>query len=462
MSEPSLRDFFCPLTKAEQLWFEVAMDWDALIHNAVIVTVNPDFDIIENGFIAVKDGRIAEIGPWPAGDSPLPRVKNRINANGGILLPGMVNTHGHLPMTLFRGMADDLPLMTWLQDHIFPAEARHVTPETVFHGTLLACAEMILSGTTTCCCGYFHEDNVAAAAATTGMRAVLGQGIIDFPAPGVPDPSENVAHALAFAEKWRERFPLIAPSIFCHSPYTCSADTLMQAKASSGDLMFQIHGAETESEYRQIWEEQGCSPIAYLNHLGILDSRTLVVHGVWTHPDDMAILCQSGASISHCPHSNMKLASGVAPAAAMVRAGLRVGLGTDGCASGNTLDMFRTLDMTARLHKVVAADPTVMDASTVLRMATIGGAEAIGLGQDIGSLEKGKSADLVILDPGGPHLAPMSNPVSHLVYAASGADVRDVMVAGRWLLRDRRLQTIDWPAVRNAVQEIAAAISDNH
>ena len=436
------------------------MDWDTLIHNGTIVTVNPDFDIIENGFVAVKSGRIVDIGA-PAPDVDRPAAGECVDAEGGIVFPGLVNTHTHLPMTLFRGLADDLPLMTWLQEHIFPAEGRYITPETVGPATLLACAEMILSGTTTCCDGYFHEDAVAEAVDAAGIRGVLGQGVIDYPAPGVADPSENVAHAVAYAEKWRDRSPLITPSIFCHSPYTCSPGTLQHAKKAAGDLIFQIHAAETWPECQRIQEEQGRSPIAYLDRLGVLDERTLVVHAVWTHTDDLALLNRRRAAASHCPLSNMKLASGIAPAVGMLRAGIPVGLGADGCASSNTLDMFRTMDMAAKLHKVAASDPTVMDARTILEMATMGGAEALGLSDRIGSLEKGKSADIVILDTGSPHLQPVHRPESHLVYSAGGADVRDVMAAGRWVLRDRRLKTLHWPAIRDAVDGIAASISTN-
>ncbi len=433
------------------------MAWDTLIHNGTVVTVNSDFEIIRDGFVAVSDGRIADIGP-AAPDGTCPRATTRVDADGGIVLPGLVNTHTHLPMVLFRGLADDLPLMTWLQAHIFPAEERHVSPETVRPATLLACAEMMLSGTTTCCDGYFHEESVAAAVAEVGIRAVLGQGVIDFPAPGVTDPSDNIAHAEAYTERWRDRSPLITPSIFCHSPYTCSAQTLQRAKRAAGDLLFQVHVAETESECRQIREERGRSPIAYLDRLGILDERTLVVHGVWMESGDRDLLRRRGAAVSHCPQSNMKLASGVAPVAGMIADGISVGLGTDGCASNNTLDLFRTMDMAAKLHKAATGDPTVMDARTVLRTATMGGAEALGLADRIGSLSVGKSADLVILDPHRPHLEPLHCPVSHLVYAADGADVRDVMVAGRWVVRDRCLQTLDWSAAGDAVNRIAAAI----
>jgi 5-methylthioadenosine/S-adenosylhomocysteine deaminase len=434
------------------------MKRDTLIYNGTILTVNADFHIIDNGYIGIGDGKILDIGSSRTSD-PLPDAVETVDAEGGIILPGLVNTHTHLPMTLFRGLADDLPLMTWLEEHIFPAEGRYIDPETVAQASLLACAEMILSGTTTCCDGYFHEEDVAKAVESAGIRAVLGQGVVDFPAPGVPDPETHISHALTYIAQWRGRSPLISPSIFCHSPYTCSAETLKRAKAAAGDLLFQIHAAETEWEYGRIEHEQGETPIAYLDRLGILDERTLVIHSVWITEADRSLLRRRGAVVSHCPHSNMKLGSGVAPAAGIWAAGTPVGLGTDGCASSNTLDMFRAMEMTAKLHKVVSGDPTVMDAETVLRMATLGGAEALGLSHLIGSLERGKSADIVILNMAGPHLHPGHCPVSHLVYSAGGADIRDVLVSGKWLLRERRLQTVDWPAVRDAVRGMAAAVA---
>jgi len=246
-------------------------------------------------------------------------------------------------MTLFRGLADDLPLSLWLDEFIFPCEAKYLTPETVRVGTLLACAEMLLSGTTTCCDGYFFEDDVASAVYKSGIRGVLGQGVIDFPAPGVPDPSDNIKNAVRFVEKWQNVSPLITPSIFCHSPYTCCQETLKKAKAASDSkgLLFQIHAAETKSEYVRIQSEQHTTPVKYLDRIGSLDENTLIVHGIWLDDDDIEIIAKRRSKVSHNPQSNMKLASGVAPVPSLITAGVTVGLGTDGCASNNDLDLFR-------------------------------------------------------------------------------------------------------------------------
>lgn len=424
------------------------MTYDMLVHNGTVVTANAAGDVLGDGWVAIQDGRIARVASR-AERVALPPALETIDAGGGIVLPGLVNTHTHLPMSLFRGLADDLPLDVWLQAHMFPAEAAHIDPESVWTGTLLACAEMLLSGTTTVCDGYFHEERVAAAVATTGMRAVLGQGVIDFPAPGVPDPAGNVAAAAAFADRWRDASPLIRPSIFCHAPYTCSAATLVKAKAAATDrgLLFQIHAAETRNEMSRVDPARGPSVIDYLDGLGILDGDTLLVHAVWVDPREIELLARRGVPVSHNPESNMKLASGIAPVPDFLAAGLTVGLGTDGCASNNDLDMLAEMDTAAKLHKAARRDPQVMDAQTVLLMATRQGAQAIGLGAHTGSLEAGKAADLIVVDTRRPHLTPLYNPISHLVYAAHGADVRHVLVAGRVCVRDGRLTTIDLESV---------------
>ncbi|TES90222.1 MAG: amidohydrolase [Desulfobacteraceae bacterium] len=437
------------------------MVFDIVIHNGVIITVNSDFDIIENGVVCIKKGKLARV-EGRTNDKPLPEAKEIIDANGGIIMPGLVNTHTHLPMSLFRGLADDLPLALWLNEFIFPCEAKYLTPETVRLGTLVACAESILSGTTTCCDGYFFEDHVASAVYKSGMRGVLGQGVIDFPAPGVPDPSDNIKNAMVFIEKWHDLSPLITPSIFCHSPYTCSEETLKKAKAASDSkgILFQIHAAETKSEYIRIQTEQHTTPVKFLDKIGILDQNTLIVHGVWLDDDDIEIIAKRRSKVSHNPQSNMKLASGIAPVPGLLKAGITVGLGTDGCASNNDLDLFQEMDTAAKLHKVNLLDPTVMDAGTVLNMATIGGAKAMGLDKDIGSLEEGKQADVIIVDTEKPHLVPMYNSVSHIIYAVQGSDVRDVVVAGRIIVRDQNLLTIDLEDILARVVKISDDIKN--
>jgi 5-methylthioadenosine/S-adenosylhomocysteine deaminase len=435
------------------------MAFDTLIHNGILVTGDGGFGIIENGQVGINGTTIAAIEPY-TDDMPLPIAEKVIDARGGIIMPGFINTHTHLPMTLFRGLADDLALHVWLNEHMFPAEATHIMPETVRAGALLACAEMLLSGTTTCCDGYFYEDVVAEAVSTIGMRGVLGQGVIDFPAPGVPDPKENVAHAVHFMDTWREKNPLISPSIFCHSPYACSEETLVRAKkeATQRGVLFQIHVAETQTERDEILSKHGVSPIGYLDRLGILDDKTLLVHTIWVDPDDIKLISKRNAPVSVTTESEMKLASGIAPIPGFLEKGITVGLGTDGCASNNDLDMFQEMDMTAKLHKVNTLDPTVMDAKTVLSLATQEGAKALGLFDTIGSLTPGKQADIIILNTHAPHLMPMYSPVSHLVYTARGSDVRDVWVAGRLLVKDRQLLTIDLDEVMQQVRNIGKRI----
>ncbi|MCG2758468.1 MAG: amidohydrolase [Desulfobacteraceae bacterium] len=438
------------------------MSFDIVIHNGTIVTVNPDFDIIEDGIVCIKNGRLERVESRSAGYL-LPEAEEIIDAKGGIIMPGLVNTHTHLPMSIFKGIADDLPLMPWLSEHIFPAESKHIKPETVRLGTFLACAEMMLSGTTTCCDGYFFEDEVAKAVFDSGMRAVLGQGVIDFPAPGVLEPSDNINNAVRFIDKWHDKSPMITPSIFCHSPYTCSEETLKKAKdaASSKKLIFQIHAAETKDERNRILSEKNSSPIKYLDSIGMLDNDTLLVHSIWVDADDIDRIANSGAKVSVCTESEMKLASGIAPVIKFLEAGIKVGLGTDGSASNNDLDLFQEMDSTAKLHKVNILDPTVMDAKTVFKLATIDGAGALGLDHEIGSIETGKQADIIIIDVNRPHLVPMYNPVSHIVYSARGSDVQDVIIAGNVVVRDKKILTFDVEEILERASLIGEAIKSD-
>ncbi len=434
--------------------------YDLIIHNGTAVTVNDRFDIIDHAVICIQNGVIESINPADKGTT-LPPALEVIDADGGLIMPGLVNTHTHLPMTLFRGLADDLPLDSWLNEHMFPAESQFITPENVKWGTRLACLEMLLSGTTTCCCGYFEEDTVAAAVSQAGMRAVLAQGVIDFPAPGVPDPALNVTHAGEYVDRWMDREPTLTPSIFCHSPYTCCAETLKAAKSAAAErgVLFQIHVAETEQEHRIPLIKLRNPPVNYLDSLRFMDESTLVVHAVWTDADDIRILKKRRVAISHNAESNMKLGAGIAPVPAFIQAGITVGLGTDGCASNNDLDLFTEMDAAAKIHKAIALDPTVMDAVTVLKMATLDGARAIGLDNVTGSLEPGKQADCIVVKTTSPHLVPLYAPPSHIVYTMRGADVATVVVGGNILVKDRRPVTLDQERIIAKVIEIAGRIN---
>ncbi|MDX1774954.1 MAG: amidohydrolase [Desulfobulbales bacterium] len=432
------------------------MRFDILVTNSTILPLGPTMpEIIEYGFIAVRAGKIVDLGPM-ADLADTYRADITIDGNGHLAMPGLVNTHTHAPMTLFRGLADDLPLMTWLNDYIFPAEARSVNPEMVYWCSKLAAAEMMLSGTTTAADGYFLEDSVAEAFIAAGLRSVPAQGIIDFPAPGVPDPGKNVANAGSFIERWQGKNPLLTPALFCHSPYTCSPDTLQKAKevARARDAKFFIHLAETRVEVEQLLEKQGKTPVRHLESLDLLDRNTICVHCVWLEKDEIDTLARYGVKVATCPQSNMKLGSGMAPLREMLAAGINVGLGTDGCASNNTLDMFREMDVCAKLHKVKALDPAVMPAATVLEMATRGGADVLGLGDKVGSLVPGKAADIILLDLRRPHLQPFYNP-DLLVYAAGGADVATVIIAGKLIMEDRKILTFDVDEAMTKVRELA-------
>lgn len=415
------------------------MAYDILIRNGLLVTMADGCPVIEDGAVLIKNGMIEDVGQTK--DFSGVDVKEQIDATQKIIMPGLINCHTHLPMSMFRGMADDLPLDVWLNDHIFPAEARDINPESVERWSRHSCEEMLLAGTTTCCDGYFHEENVISAMQDCGIRAIAGQGVIDFPAPGVLDPVLNVATAVAFVEKFKTISSRIYPSIFCHSPYTCSKETLVAAKQAADDLgvLFQIHVAETKNEINMIQSLYNKTIVEYLDNLGILNEMTLMVHSIWIDDNDIAIIRKSGAHVAHCPESNMKLASGICPVTKLMDNDVPVGLGTDGCASNNDLDLFSEMDTMAKLHKIALLDPCVMDAKTTLKMATIQGAKALGLDHITGSIEKTKQADIVLVDLAKPHLKPLFNPYSGLVYSAKSSDVCLVMVEGQILVKDGRL-----------------------
>ena len=436
---------------------------DLLISGGMVLTFNQDREIWKNGAVAVAGDGVVAVGK----SSDLVKeieAKEELDASGCLVMPGLINLHTHAAMTCFRGLADDLPLQTWLHQHIFPAEESHITEEIVYWATLLAIVEMIKSGTTTFCDGYFYEDGAAKAVVASGIRAMLAQGVIDFPAPGVPDPRINLKAAEAFVFRWRSKSPRLVPSIFCHSVYTCSPETLAGAKeiCEEHEVFFQIHLAENQAELDETRQRYGYHPVEHLQTLGLLDARTLCHHSVRVKDKEMEIMARHGVGVSHNPESNMKLASGVAPLPQMLAAGIKVGLGTDGCASNNNLDMFQEMDTAAKLHKVYQGDPALSSALQIAAMATVGGAAALGMADTLGSLEPGKKADLITIDLNQPHLTPMYEPCSHLVYAARGADVRDAVIDGKVIMRQRRLLEVDEQEVMARVREIADRIRKRH
>ncbi len=433
------------------------MEPDILITDTLLLPDPGRNTLLPTGCVAIRKGTITYAGPMNNYGSQ--RAKHTINGRGMLTMPGLVNLHGHAPMTLFRGLADDLELTDWLGNHIFPAEANHVNPEMVYWCSTLAAAEMILSGTTTTADGYFFETEVARAFADAGLRAVAAQGIIDFPAPGVPDPKNNIEAAASFINEWQGKNPLIKPALFAHSPYTCSNATLQKAKqlAREYNVQLYIHVAETEHEISIIQESLGRTPIQHLHALGILDTETICVHCVWADHDDMDILAGQGSPVILCPQSNLKLASGMADLPAMLAHEVSAGLGTDGCASNNSLDMFREMDVCAKVQKLHKLDPVAIPAKTILAMATTDGASISGFPGHAGVLLPGQPADIILIDLQQSHLTPLYTP-DLLVYAASGADVRTVIIDGRLVLEQGGLLTININKTLDRVRTMALAV----
>ncbi len=434
---------------------------DRLLLNADwLVACDPAMRRCRRWAVAIKGDRIAAVGPTDELRN-LFRGREEIDLSGCLLMPGLINTHTHGAMSLFRGLADDLPLKEWLEENIFPLENAFVSPESVYLGTLLSMVEMLKSGTTCFCDGYFFEDSAARACVKTGIRGVLGQGILDFPTPDAPDPAASMARAEAFLREFPSGNGRIRPSLFCHAPYTCSPQTLKKTKelCRSNKILFQTHLSETREEVAAIMKEYGLRPAMHLDALGVLDELTLCAHAIWLSADEIRLLANSGASISHCPESAMKLGAGTAPIPDLGSFGVKIGLGTDGCASNNDLDLFSEAGSAARLHKVFRKDALACPAETALRMATTGGACALGLQDEIGSIEPGKKADLVALDLDQPHLTPLYDPVSHIVYAARGSDVRFVWVDGRMVVKDRRLLTVNEAEILSEAKRMGNKIS---
>jgi 5-methylthioadenosine/S-adenosylhomocysteine deaminase len=416
-----------------------------------VLTVDQDFRILSRSSVVIDHGAIVAIGS-PEAMARQYSATRTIDRPNAVLMPGLVNTHTHAAMSLLRGIADDRPLMEWLQKYIFPAEAKNVSPAFVTDGTNLAMAEMIRSGTTTFADMYYFEDDVARAVDQAGMRGVLGETWIDFPVPDHKNSDEALAYTRKFLDHWKNH-PRVVAAIAPHAPYTCSAATYQAARKLADEYGAPLltHLSETQDEQKTIHDKYGTSPAEWLASIGFLGPRLVVAHGVWLSADDLLVLADHKVSLSHNPESNMKLGSGIAPIAKAMAAGVVVSLGTDGPAgSNNDFDMFESMDFAGKLAKVAALDPTAMPARELVRMATIDGARALGLGDKIGSIEVGKQADLIAVDLSSSRTRPVYDLTSTVVYAAKASDVSLTMVAGKVLFDGQKLTTIDEVAVDKA------------
>jgi 5-methylthioadenosine/S-adenosylhomocysteine deaminase len=414
-----------------------------VVTGATVVTMDSAMRVLSPGAIAIDGARIVAIGS-PESIAAQYLGKEVIQADGSIVLPGLINTHTHAAMVLFRGLADDLALMDWLEHYIFPAEAKTVSPEFVRIGTQLAVLEMLQSGTTLFADMYYFEEEVARAAKAIGIRGVLGETVIGFPVADAKTPAEALARTEQFVKEFKGD-ALIVPAVAPHSMYTVDAESLRAVRALATRLGVPIltHLAETRDEAATSQQRHGMSPTAYFDSLGFWGPDVLAAHAVWVSDADIALLRTHNVGLAHNPESNMKLASGTAPVAKELAAGLHVGLGTDGAASNNDLDMFEAMRTTAMVHKLIDNDPRSMPAQQVLEMATIGGARALGMSDRLGSLEPGKLADLIVVSMKSARQTPLYNPVSHLVYVTRGDDVLTTVVNGVVLMRDRQMVTMD-------------------
>jgi 5-methylthioadenosine/S-adenosylhomocysteine deaminase len=431
---------------------------ELIVTNALVVTMDAAGRVLPRGAIAIDRGGIVAVDSAESIEKGF-QARETIDAGGHIVLPGLINTHTHAPMVLYRGLADDLALMEWLEKYIFPAEAKTVSPAFVRAGTRLAALEMIQSGTTTYADMYYFEEEIGRVTRAAGLRGVLGQTIIQFPVADAKTPQAGLARTEAFLKEFAGD-ELITPAIAPHAMYTLDRATLQAARAMADTYTAPvlIHLAETADELRTSQKTHQLSPTRYLESINFWGPRTLAAHGVWLDETDIAVLAKHKVGVSHNPESNMKLASGTAPVPALRKAGVPVGLGTDGAASNNDLDMFEAMRQAALLHKLTTGDPRALPASAALAMATVEGARALQMDDRIGSLEPGKRADLIVVSTKGARQTPMYDPISHLVYVARGDDVQTTIVNGKVLMRDRQVLTLDEAEVIREANAIAVTV----
>lgn len=420
--------------------------------------MNSEYEIFELGFIAIKEDKILDIGNQK--DLEKKYISSHIvDAKGKLIMPGLINTHNHLAMTVFRGFADDLQLQDWLNNYIFPAEAKFVTSEIVKLGSELAMIEMLRSGTTTFNDMYFFTGEVGKVAEEIGMRGIISESFADFPVPNCPtnDDSEN------YIRKLYQEFKnsnLIDVGLGMHSPYTCSPKLIQRGMkiAQELNINFHIHIAETKWEFDKIQKEHQKTPVKFLDELGVLQHNTVSAHSVWLTDEDIEIFAKKAVGVAHNPECNMKLSSGVAPIPKMLKSGVKVGLGTDGTASNNNLNMFEEMHTMALLHKLISGDPTILPAKQAVKIATSGSAEVLGKQREIGSLEKEKKADLIILDISKSNTTPIFDYYSLLTYSFNACDVSDVIIDGKKIVENFKLLTIDEAEVKLKVNELSKEI----
>jgi 5-methylthioadenosine/S-adenosylhomocysteine deaminase len=433
-----------------------------VVVNGTVVTMDGAGRVIPNGAVAIDGPDIVAVDTSDAIQRQY-RGGETIDAAGQVVLPGLINTHTHAPMVLFRGLADDLALMEWLTKYIFPAEAKTVSPGFVRAGTRLAALEMIQSGTTTYTDMYYFEEEIAKETKAAGLRGVLGQTVIQFPVPDAKTPADALARAETFINMFKGD-PLITPAVAPHAMYTLDGPTLMAARtlAMRHGVPTLIHLAETRDEVKVAQDQYKSSPVGYLDRLGFLGPGVVAAHGVWVSESEIAVLRQRNVGVSHNPESNMKLASGTAPVPGYLAAGVAIGLGTDGAASNNDLDMFDAMRTASLLHKLQTGDPRAVGARTALEMATIGGARALGMADRLGSLEPGKRADVIVVGMASARQTPMYDPISHVVYTTRGDDVRTTIVHGKVLMRNRQVLTLNEASVlaeaRGWAEKVRAAV----
>lgn len=434
---------------------------DLLVTNGLVVTMDAKRRVIDNGAVAVRGDSIVAVGTSAELGARFDAAKT-IDAHGAIVMPGLINTHAHAAMSLFRGIADDLGLNDWLQKYIFPAEAKNVTEDFVTWGTRLSLLEMIQGGTTTYADMYYFEDAVARATKDAGMRGVLSETIIDFPAPDNKTPADAFAYTQRYIDKWKND-PLIVPAVGPHSMYTLSEKTLQDsaALARRNHVPILIHVAEAPFEIEESRQKYGLTPVQYLDRAGILGPDVLGAHCVWTDHADIETLVHRGVGCAFNPSSNMKTAAGVMPAIDMLAAGVAVGLATDGAASNNNEDMFEEMDLAAKLQKISRMDSRALPAEQVVAMATITGAAAMHMEKQIGSLEAGKKADLIIVETTAPHATPMYNVYSALVYALKASDVSTVVIGGKPVMEDRKMLTLNEAGILAKAQQYKTQIQNS-